>query len=421
MPLTRAELREMLLNGEGSGVEFKRDEVHNHDLAKEIVALSNLRGGHVILGVDDDGAVVGTTRPDLEEWVAQLCRDKMQPALIPYFSWFRELEAGRDVAVVQVLPGPDKPYAQVHGGRRTFLIRVGSINREATTQELQPMFQEAGRLAYGTKPIPGGWFGDLDLRRLRSYLEGVLSVGAPSGDDAADWAALLMNLELMVEFDGVATPTVDGLILFGRTPERFLPQTGVRAITYRGPSPDYATQADEVLRGPLAPLLAANGEIVEASLIDQALSFVTRNTTATASLAGGRRVDRPAYPAEVVREVMVNALVHRDYSIAGTDVALTIYDDALEVRSPGRLPNTATVESLRAGFRYARNQTLVNVMRDFGYVEFRGMGIRSKVIPGMLAHNGTEPEFVESEHAFTVRLLATGSGGDRDVDQAAPS
>ncbi len=91
------------------------------------------------------------------------------------------------------------------------------------------------------------------------------------------------------------------------------------------------------------------------------------------------------------------------------------------VRSPGRLPNTATVESLRAGFRYARNQTLVNVMRDFGYVEFRGMGIRTKVIPGMLAHNGTEPEFVESEHAFTVRLLATGSGGDRDVDQAAPS
>ena len=75
-----------------------------------------------------------------------------------------------------------------------------------------------------------------------------------------------------------------------------------------------------------------------------------------------------------------------------------------KVTSPGWLPNTATVEALKAGFRYARNQTLVNIMRDYRYVEFRGMGIRDKVIPGMLAHNGTEPEFVETDWSFTVRL-----------------
>lgn len=407
MALTRTELRELLLNGEGSGVEFKRDEVQNHDLAKEIVALSNLRGGYVILGVDDDGTVVGTTRPDLEEWVAQLCRDKVQPALVPYFSWFREMEPGCDVAVIQLLPGPDKPYAHLHNGRRTFLMRVASINREATTDELQRMFQEAGRLAYGTKPVPGGAFGDLDVRRLRNYLETVLGTGgSPAADESADWEPLLVNLEFMVEVDGVVTPTVDGLVLFGRTPERLLPQSGVRAIAYGGDAPGYAAQADEDLRGPLTPLVAADGTITEAGLVDQVLAFVARNTSSTACLVDGRRIDRPAYPASVLREAVVNALVHRDYSIVGTDIVLSISTDALEIRSPGRLPNTATVASLRAGFRYARNQTLVNVMRDYRYVDFRGMGIRSKIIPGMREHNGSDPELVEGEHEFTVRLAA---------------
>ena len=105
-----------------------------------------------------------------------------------------------------------------------------------------------------------------------------------------------------------------------------------------------------------------------------------------------------------MREVVVNALVHRDYSIAGTDIMLSIYSDRLEVVSPGRLPNTVTPEGMRTGLRYARNQTLVNTMRDYGYVDARGMGVRNKIIPGMRDHNGTEPDLIEDEHRFTVRM-----------------
>ena len=105
-----------------------------------------------------------------------------------------------------------------------------------------------------------------------------------------------------------------------------------------------------------------------------------------------------------MREVIVNALTHRDYSIAGTDILLTIFSDRLEVRSPGRLPNTVTVDGMRSGMRYSRNQTIANVMRDYGYVEARGMGIRSKVIPLMREHNGTVPDLLEGDNDFTVRL-----------------
>ena len=110
------------------------------------------------------------------------------------------------------------------------------------------------------------------------------------------------------------------------------------------------------------------------------------------------------YPEEVIREAVVNALVHRDYSIAGTDVALLIFANRLEIVSPGRLPNTVTPDGMKAGLRYARNQTLVNVMRDYAYVEARGMGVRNKIIPGMRNHNDTEPELIEEEHRFTLRL-----------------
>lgn len=408
--MNRVELREVLRDGEGSGIEFKRDEVENHKLAAEFVAFANLAGGVVLLGVNDDGTIYGTTKGNLEEWVAELCRAKIDPPLIPYFTWFRDVEPGKNVAAVQVLRGPDKPYAWVHAGRRRYLIRIGTTNREATSEELERMFQAAGRVAYGAKPVAGAGLEQLDLRRLRDYFTGVLGGDAPTADATDDWTRLLVNLDLMVETEGVVAATIDGMLLFGRNPKRFLPQSGIRGLAFFGTDPDYATRADEDLRGPLVPLLDGDGEVVESGLVEQALDFVRRNTVSSATLVRGRRIDRDVYPAEALREIIVNALVHRDYSIIGTDIVVSLFVDRLEVASPGRLPNTVTIDGLRAGMRYARNQTLVNVMRDYRYVDFRGMGIRNKVIPGMLRHNGTEPQFEERESLLLVRLLV---GADR--------
>lgn len=408
--MLRAELQELIRNGESSGVEFKLDTVQNYDLAKEIAAFANFQGGVVLLGVEDDGVVHGTARNNLEEWVMQLCRDKVDPPIIPYYEVFPDLEPGRHVVAVRVLQGPDKPYARVHDNRRTYFVRVGTTSREASREELERMFQEAGHLRYGFKPAPGAAFEDLDLRRLKDYFGRVLEQEYPADDAVAGWQKLLANLELMVSAGDRPVPTVDGILLFGRSPKRFLPQSGIRAIAYPGNQPDYAARADQDLVGPMVPLYSNAGSppedvLVENGLVEQALDFVVRNTQPEARIENGARIDRTTYPVKVLREVIVNALVHRDYTIAGTDILLIIFDNRLEVTSPGRLPNTATIESLKSGFRYARNQTLVNIMRDYRYVDFRGMGIRDKIIPGMRAHNGTEPVLVESGHGFTVRLL----------------
>ena len=409
--MRRSELLDLIAGGEDSGLEFKRDGIRNDQLAKELVAFLNLEGGAVLLGVEDDGAISGAKRERLEEWVSELCRVKIEPPVIPLLSWVREAEPGREVLAVRVTGGPDKPYALLHQGRRTYFVRVGSTSREASREELERMYQASGRLRYGAKPVPGAGFEVLDWRRLRDWLVRVLGGDAPDSEDRPGWETLLRNLDLMTVSAGQVVATVDGVLLFGRDPKRQVPQAGIRAICYLGEEADYAVRADEDLRGSLVPLRAADGSLVEIGLVEQAWDFVRRNTSPTVRFDGPRRVDGWEYPESVVREAVVNALVHRDYSIAGTDVMLAIYGDRMEIVSPGRLPNTVTVEGMRSGIRYARNQTLVNVMRDYGYVEARGMGVRNRIIPGMRAHNGTEPDLIEEEHRFTVRLWKTARAG----------
>lgn len=401
--MNRVDLSDMLRNGEDSLVEFKRDDVQNFKLAKELVAFLNLDGGTLLLGVEDDGSISGVNRPRLEEWVGELCRIKIVPPVVPVLQWIRDAAAGKDVLAVRISAGPDKPYARIHNNRKTYYIRVGSSSREASREELGRMYQASGYMRYGLRPVPGADIGAFDRRRLQDYCSRLLRADVPADDDREGWEGLLANLELMTESDGVHLATVDGLLLFGKTPARYLSQAGVRAVCYEGAEPDYPARADEVIRGPLVSLGGNNG-FVENGLVEQTWDFVRRNTSATARLDGPRRADGWEFPEAVVREAIVNALVHRDYSIAGTDVAVTIYSDRMEVESPGKLPNTVTVERMKGGIRYARNQTLVNIMRDYRYVDARGMGVRMKMIPGMRAHNGTEPEFIAEEHRFTVRL-----------------
>lgn len=402
--MNRDQLFEKLRNGEDSKVEFKRDQVANYGMAKELVAFLNLAGGTVLLGVEDDGSISGVSRDRIEEWVAEVCRSKIEPPVVPVISWVRDAAPGQDVLAVSVTTGPDKPYARVHNARKSYYIRVGSTSREASREELARMYQASGRLHYGMQPVPGAEFDALDWRRLTEYLTRVLAGDAPDLDDRPGWEQLLYNLELMTEYDEGRVATVNGVLLFGKQPGRYLPQSGVRAVCYAGDAPDYAARADQRLQGPLVPLRAVDGSFVEIGLLEQAWDFVRRNTMPTARLERFRRIDGWEYPEAVVREAIVNALVHRDYTIAGTDVMLSIYSDRLEVESPGSLPNTVTVERMKAGVRYARNQTLVNVLRDYGLVDARGMGVRSKIIPGMREHNGTEPELIADDHRFTVRL-----------------
>jgi len=398
---THTELLEIITNGENSGVEFKRDVLENHALAKELVAFSNLSGGMVLLGVEDDGRISGITRPNLEEWLMTACRDKIRPSIIPFFEVIREIEPGKDVAIVSVTRGYDV-HSVWHNNRNTYYIRVGTQSREPTPEELGRLFQQRGSFRAELRPVSGATLADFDRRRLRDYFGRIRQQAVPEDGDDAAWQTLLMNTEIMTE-EGV---TVGGMLLFGTTPNRFLAHAGIDAAAFPGTEKDYAARERAALRGPMTPLLDANGAVVENGLVEQALEFVRRNTPVTAALENGRRIEKPSYPPEVLREAVVNALIHRDYLLTSTDIELAVYSNRLEIISPGRLANGITPERMRTGCRAARNQLLKDVMRDYRYLEHMGMGIPRKIIIGMKAHNGSVPDLVEEPERFMLRLFA---------------
>lgn len=405
--MNRTELTELIQNGENSGVEFKRDDIIPERLAKEMAALLNLEGGHILLGVEKDRTVSGLTRePEkAEEWVMEVARTHLRPAAIPYWETI-EWGEGRIIGIA-TLPkdAPDKPYKAKRGSAWVTQIRVGTTSRDATDEEEVRLYQQSGRLQYDRKPVPGSSIVDFDRRRLVNYFRDVRRQACPDEGDDEGWLRLLVNTELMAEDRGRAIPSAGGLLLFGTRPNRYLPQSGITAAAYPRTEKDYEAKERTVIRGPAVALLSETGDVVETGVIEQTLDFLRRNTSIEAWIEnGGRRQERWDYPLEAVREAVVNAIAHRDYTITVTDIEFSIYSDRLEVISPGRLPNTVTVDKMRAGYRASRNELVKEVLRDYRYVEATGLGVPRKIVQGMLAHNGTEPDLIEEDDRFIVRL-----------------
>lgn len=407
--MTKTELLELIKNGESSGVEFKRDTIENRALAKELVAFANLRGGRVLLGVDDDGSVVGITRDRIEEWIMTTCRDKIRPELIPYFEIIRDVEPEKHVAIVQV----DRGWAVHHvwhNNHRTYRIRVGTQSREASVEELERLFQQRGAFRLELRGVSGSSMEDFDYRRLTDYFQRIRSQEAPILEDTNGWQNLLLNTEFLVDEDEKTPATVAGLLLFCSNPNRFLPHAGIDVAAYPGKEKDYTAKERAAIRGPMTALFGIEG-LVENGLVEQAVAFVKRNTQILTGLVdGARREERWLYPEEAVREAVVNALVHRDYLLSGTTIELSIYEDRLEIVSPGRLPNGITPQRMVTGCRSARNQLLKDVMRDYGYLEHMGMGIPRKIVKEMKRHNDTSPDLIEDGESFLIRLWSRKDG-----------
>ena len=430
--MNRQELAEMIRNGENSGVEFKRADIRPERLALEVAALLNHEGGHVLLGVEDDGAVTGLARPpkQTEERVMEVARTHVRPAATPYWEiidW-----DGLRVGIVSLpADAPDKPYKAKRSSAWVTQVHVGTTTRDATDEEEARLYMQAGRIPYDRRPVSGASFENLDRRRLVNYFRDLRRQDCPPDDDRDAWTRLLVNSELMVEDRGRAMPGAAGLLLFGARPNRWLPQTGISAAAYSGAEKDYDAKARATLRGPLVPLYPAPasdfdrpyprmprtfsdyGRTVESGVLEGALDFVRRNSEVRAWIGDtGQRQERWDYPLETVREALVNAAAHRDYTITVTDIELSLYADRLEIVSPGRLPNTVTVEKMRTGCRAARNELTRDVLRDYRYVEASGLGVPRKIVAGMRAHNGTDPDLIEEEHRFTVRLWKSARQGD---------
>lgn len=397
--MLKTELLEIIANGENSGVEFKRDDIRAEQLAKEVVAIANFQGGRVLLGVENDGTVSGVQREDLEEWVMNVFQNKIHPMILPFYEEVR-LDDGKLVAIVSFPIGISKPYVVRHNTKEEIYIRVGTTSRLATREQQMRLFELGGMLHTEMMPVPRTDIDCLDDARLTNYVKDILQdPDVPVTPD--EWQARLLGLGFLTETAGKVCCTIAGLLLFGKSPRRYLKQAGLRVLAFDSEDKEYQALLDTIIDGPLVgrwDLAKGDKKLVDGGVIERFISAITPFISQGSDQVneGLRRETQWFYPLEAVREVVINALAHRDWT-RFIDIEVSSYSNRLEVISPGALPNSMTVEKMKAGQRSSRNTIVMEVLRDYGYVDYRGMGVRTKIMPLTKALTGKDPQFYATE------------------------
>ena len=342
------DIESRLRSSEDSGWEFKKvmfDGGHpiqpaRDDWADEIAAFANAAGGVVLAGVDDDGAVFGMSRAqitELDSLLVEICTDTIKPP-IRIHTHHRELSDGKLVLLVEV-PQSDFVH-ESPGGNYT---RVGGSKRLMGSDEFLRLAQrrsQARFLWFDKQPVPETGFQSLAESLWKPLL---------SAEGAAEPEVALGKLALMEDDEfGVLRATIAGVLLCTPNPKEWLPNASITATKYRGEDRSSGQIDAREITGPLNEQIAG------------AVAFVAKNMR-VAALKDPARLDIPQYSEKAVFEALVNAVVHRDYSIRGSKIRLSMFSDRLEIQSPGALPNNLSVESMPER-QSTRNEALASVM-----------------------------------------------------------
>lgn len=405
--MLKTELLEIIANGENSGIEFKRDDIRPEQLAKEVVAMSNFQGGRVLLGVEDDGTISGVQREDLEEWVMNVFQSKIHPMILPFYEEVK-LDNSKSVAVVSFSIGISKPYVVRHGGKEEIYVRIGTTSRLATREQQMRLFELGGMLHTEVMPVPRTDISCLDDARLMNYIRDILrDPDVPQSPE--EWQTRLLGLGFLTEAAGNICCTIAGLVLFGKNPRRYLQQAGLRVMVFNGDDKEYQAALDNIIDGPMVGRWDLDNDhkrLVDGGIVERFMEAVTpfiSQESGEINTAELRRETRWFYSLEAVREALVNALAHRDWT-RFVEIEVAGYSNRLEFISPGALPNSMTIEKMKAGQRSPRNTIIMEVLRDYGYVDYRGMGVRTKIVPLTKALSGKDPVFTLADDHLTTIL-----------------
>lgn len=374
-------LEEILRHPEGKTLEYKRDLSSPAAALRTLVAFANAAGGRLVVGVEDGArAVVGVEKPlDLEERIANLVADSIEPRLLPEIEivpWRKSY-----VVVVTVHPSALRPHhLRSEGSARGTYVRLGSTNRAADAALIAELSRRIGAEGFDEEPLA-----DLDSEAI--------DFGAASQCFAERRPLRKKDLEslgLVRRFEGRTVPTTGGILLFGQDRLARFPDAHLQAGRFAG-----TDRASLVDRAELTayPVLA----------IEQAVGFVERTTRLGMAVGRVRRRDLPAVPPAALREVLVNAVVHADYAQRGAPIRVAVFDDRIEVENPGILLPGLTMDDLRDGVSRVRNRVVARVFKELGLVEQWGTGVQ-RTIAACEAAGLPAPEFAELGFRFRVTI-----------------
>ncbi|MDE0145221.1 MAG: putative DNA binding domain-containing protein [Nitrospira sp.] len=357
MTYSDEDIAHQLRLGEDSHWEFKQIEFagnqpkspSRHDLADEIAAFANSDGGVLLCGVTERGDVQDLSREqmdELEHLLVDVCTDSIKPPIRPII--LRRIINERAFLLVEVPQGHaqhDSPGGSYH--------RVGSSKRKMTSDERLRLAQRRGQRrfrSFDEWTVPDTGFNTLDESLWKPLL---------TAEGAADPKAALGKMALWaIDDSGVMRATVAGVLLCTRNPEQWLPNACITATRYRGNDRASGQVDAQDITGPL------NRQVADA------VTFAVRNMHVAARKTPAR-VDLPQYSDKALFEALVNAVAHRDYSMSGSKIRLSMFEDRLEIQSPGSLPNNLTVGSMTTR-QATRNEVLTSVLGRMPVQGIRG-------------------------------------------------
>jgi ATP-dependent DNA helicase RecG len=351
--LETVELLEIVARGEDSRHQFKSDVTNAASLAGEIVAFVNSGGGQIFIGVGNDGILhehdaVGVHR--LNQLIANAASNCVRPPINPLTE---NVPVSTGVVVVVTIPdGIAKPYMDNTGA---IWVKSGSDKRRVTArEEMQRMFQAAQLLHGDDIPVPGTSLSDIDLDYFRRFFRSRYEQDLE--DQGQSLGQVLSNMRLLTD----GSLTVSGVLLFAKDPQVFLPVFHVKAVCYPGNDIHARTYLDS------ADIL---GRLQ--TQFDESLSFVLRNLRREQMGQGINTTGMVEIPPIVLEELLANALIHRDYFVAAP-IRVFVFDDRVEIISPGHLPNNLTVANIRSGNSNIRNPILTSFATKL--LPYRGLG-----------------------------------------------
>ncbi|MCK5888826.1 MAG: putative DNA binding domain-containing protein, partial [Methylococcales bacterium] len=325
------DLAELLRQGENASIEFKAQFVRPESLAKEMIAFANTQGGVILVGVSDQGDVVGIKPEESPtEYVSNIARNNVIPPVDVQIE--RIIDQDKVVIAIIVPKGKDKPYQTLN---HQFLIRVGSTNRVASQTELMRLFQQSGVFHYDAIAVENTSIKNINLHKISEYFD-AYQIDFEQEDAPEN---LLKNTDILTEN---YQASIAGLLVFALNPQKFIPSACISFAHFAGNEMTEELIDKQTITGTLD------------QQIDTMLAVIKNNIKMPSTIQAAKTEPKVfCYPDKVFRELLVNACVHRNYAISGSRIRVFMFSNRIEFISPGKLPNTVTIEKLSYGVSYA--------------------------------------------------------------------
>ncbi len=365
---------------ESSLLEFKRELPKNEQIIKTIVGFCNQKGGRLVVGIDNNGTIIGLKEELIQstlEYLNKSIFEATTPPIIPKI--YSQRIGNKSILIIEVSAGMNKPYfISSQGLEKGTYVRLGRSTLRATIDIIEELKWQARGRSFDSMPVYQTTRNDLDMKKIQTFLAARKKTRNISISDE-----ILAAYNIECEEHSHLYPTVSGILCFGKKPEKFFSEVMIMCSLFSGIKGRKALASKDCV-----------GTLPEQ--FSQAYDFVIQHLQRSFEIRGKRRYEQLAIPEEAIREIIMNAVVHRNYHLQ-SPIKIAIYENRVEIFSPGNFVGPMNVENITQGLTYIRNNAICKIFRELGYIEKLGSGFIT-VFDAYEKRGLPQPKVIEGEN-----------------------